>query len=84
MILLPRRGFLLGLGAIMAAPAIVRIENIMPVRAIVHSIVDPTHNHGISGPPLMAILPDGRIEHLTEINENIVAKIMASEFVYVR
>ena len=30
---LKRRGFLLGLGALIAAPAIVRIENIMPVRA---------------------------------------------------
>lgn len=27
-----RRGFLLGLGAALAAPAIVKIENIMPVR----------------------------------------------------
>ena len=27
-----RRGFLLGLGAVLAAPAIVKIEHIMPVR----------------------------------------------------
>ena len=30
-----RRGFLAGLGALIAAPAIVRFESIMPVRAIV-------------------------------------------------
>jgi hypothetical protein len=29
-----RRGLLLGLGVIIAAPAIVRFDNIMPVRAL--------------------------------------------------
>jgi hypothetical protein len=33
--MLSRRGLLIGLGAIIAAPAIVRIQNIMPVRAVV-------------------------------------------------
>jgi hypothetical protein len=33
--MLSRRGLLIGLGAIIAAPAIVRFENIMPVRAVV-------------------------------------------------
>lgn len=31
--MLSRRGFIAGLGALVAAPAIVRVENIMPVRA---------------------------------------------------
>jgi hypothetical protein len=31
---LPRRKFLLGLGALIAAPAVVRYANIMPVRAL--------------------------------------------------
>jgi hypothetical protein len=30
-----RRGFLAGLGALFAAPAIVRIESLMPVRALI-------------------------------------------------
>ena len=30
---LPRRGFLLGLGALIAAPAVVRASSLMPVRA---------------------------------------------------
>jgi hypothetical protein len=32
--ILPRRGFLLGLAAMLAAPAIVRVESLMPVRSI--------------------------------------------------
>jgi hypothetical protein len=32
--MLSRRGLLIGLGAIIAAPAIVRIQNIMPVRNV--------------------------------------------------
>jgi hypothetical protein len=35
---LPRRKFLIGLGALLCAPAIVRIENIMPVRSIARLI----------------------------------------------
>ena len=33
-LILHRRGFLIGLGALIAAPAIVRITSIMPVRAV--------------------------------------------------
>lgn len=33
-IVLPRRSFLLGLGAALAAPAIVRFESLMPVRTV--------------------------------------------------
>jgi hypothetical protein len=36
--ILPRRKFLLGLGSLLAVPAIVRIENIMPVRSIARLI----------------------------------------------
>jgi hypothetical protein len=31
---LPRRGFLLGLGALITAPAIVQISSLMPIRAL--------------------------------------------------
>lgn len=33
-LIMPRRGFLAGLGAILAAPAIVRASSLMPVKAI--------------------------------------------------
>lgn len=33
-LILPRRNFLAGIASVLAAPAIVRVENIMPVRAI--------------------------------------------------
>ena len=33
-LILPRRKFLIGLGALIAAPAIVQIHNIMPVKSI--------------------------------------------------
>jgi hypothetical protein len=33
-VIIPRRSFLLGLSALVTAPAIVRFENIMPVRSI--------------------------------------------------
>jgi hypothetical protein len=36
--ILPRRGFLLGLGALIMAPAIVRFESLMPVRSIARLI----------------------------------------------
>lgn len=31
-----RRGFLVGLGALLAAPALIRAENLMPVRSVEH------------------------------------------------
>jgi hypothetical protein len=34
MLLLPRRKFLIGLSSIIVAPAIVRIDNIMPIKAL--------------------------------------------------
>lgn len=82
--IIPRRGFLLGLVSLIAAPAIVRIENIMPVRAIVPSVWTAQDLPFYQGPLLDAIMPDGRIERLTEINDGVVAKILASQFVYVR
>ena len=36
-----RRNFLIGLASLLAAPAIVRAENIMPVRAIILPVHDP-------------------------------------------
>lgn len=36
-LLLPRRKFLLGLGAVLAAPAIVRVSSLMPVHDIFRS-----------------------------------------------
>lgn len=32
--ILPRRKFLIGLGSLIAAPAVVRVENLMPVRSV--------------------------------------------------
>jgi hypothetical protein len=37
-----RRGLLLGLGVIIAAPAIVRFDNIMPVRALAPELLAVT------------------------------------------
>jgi hypothetical protein len=37
-LILPRRKFLLGLGAIIAAPAIVQVHNIMPVKSFTDMI----------------------------------------------
>jgi hypothetical protein len=39
--LIQRRNFLIGLASLFAAPAIVRIESIMPVRALVLPVDDP-------------------------------------------
>lgn len=36
--LLPRRGFLLGLGAVLAAPAVVRASGLMQVRSVDHLV----------------------------------------------
>ena len=35
---LPRRSFLAGLGALLAAPAIVKVANIMPVRQVIMAV----------------------------------------------
>jgi hypothetical protein len=82
--IIPRRGFLLGLASLIAAPAIVRIENIMPVRVF-------TDVGTYSGPPLELISPLGEREQLqvmdwvlTHDTREIVGKIMASQLVYVR
>ncbi len=41
--LMSRRGLLIGLGSLIAAPAIVRIESLMPVRAILEAEVSELH-----------------------------------------
>lgn len=45
-----RRGFLIGLGALVAAPAVVRAASLMPVRGIIMDI------YGQS--PIMSVLED--------------------------
>ena len=75
--LLPRRGFLLGLGAMLCAPAIVRVESIMPVRAIVQPYC--IHIWKI-------VNPDGSVEFLTREmlmnSPNTFPKIMNAEQVW--
>jgi hypothetical protein len=71
--ILARRGFLFGLGALLAAPAIVRAESLMPVRAIVRASTFPT---------LMAIMPNGEIKHLDSVHPGNVALILDAQLVY--
>jgi len=70
-----RRRFLVGLSALLCAPAIVRFESIMPVRAIVMPF---------SGPVLEVIGIDGEIEKLTAVDETTVKKILNAQLVFVR
>lgn len=42
-----RRGFISGIAALVAAPAIVRAQNIMPVRSIERLIAPPKQSHSI-------------------------------------
>jgi hypothetical protein len=74
-IILPRRGFLLGLAAMIAAPAIVRVENIMPVRAI----VQPTTEQWWK-----IVDTDGGVEFRPMIHAGDVEKILNAQLVYVR
>lgn len=46
-LILPRRKFLLGLGAALAAPAIVRFESLMPVKAILLQADTPISHGGL-------------------------------------
>jgi hypothetical protein len=71
--LLARRGFLFGLGALLAAPAIVRASSLMPVRAIVRANTFPT---------LMAVMPDGSVRHLDTVHHGNVALILDAQLVY--
>ena len=57
--MIARRSFLFGLGALLAAPAIVRAESLMPVRAIIRASTFPT---------LMVIMPDGSVKHLDTVH----------------
>ena len=70
--IIQRRKFLLGLGAMFAAPAIVAYEHIMPVRAIL-----------FSGPWLDVIGLDGAIDRLRDPDEETVRKILAAQIVKV-
>jgi hypothetical protein len=72
-VIIARRGFLLGLVSLIAAPAIVRIENIMPVRAL-----------KFTGPWLDVIGADGKTERLRDADDETVRKILASQLVIVR
>jgi hypothetical protein len=85
MIILPRRSFLLGLGALIAAPAIVHAENIMHVRARVLPMRGPaleligfTDICGDDG--LGEIIDTFGKADLAEI----ARKILAADIVYVR
>ena len=40
-IIIPRRRFLMGVLALVAAPAVVRMSSLMPVRAMADLVVDP-------------------------------------------
>ncbi len=68
-----RRGFLFGLGALLAAPAIVRAESLMPVRAIVRANTFPT---------LMVVGQDGGVEYLDWAHPGNVVKILNAQLVY--
>jgi hypothetical protein len=72
-VIIQRRKFLLGFVSLVTAPAIVHFEHIMPVRSL-----------KFSSPPLELIGVDGVVERLTQIDADIVRKILASQFVYVR
>jgi hypothetical protein len=74
MIILPRRRFMFGLVAALAAPAIVRFESIMPVRAIVQPF---------SGPVLEVIGTDGEVEHLNNVHPGNVSKLLDAQLIYV-
>jgi hypothetical protein len=52
--IIQRRSFLIGLASLLAAPAIVRAESIMPMRAVIIPLPDPL----VPGHPL-AIVADG-------------------------
>lgn len=66
---LSRRGILTGLISLVAAPAIVRFESIMPVKGFVH-LAGPAYGRS----PAMDALPD-----LVEINWRLHWKILAEE-----
>jgi len=46
-LILPRRQFLIGLGAALAAPAIVRAESLMKVKSVHHTIPPGQYNYVI-------------------------------------
>ena len=68
-----RRNFLIGLGAMLFAPAIVRAESIMPVRAIVipHSALW-----------MKIVGTDGCVDYLDKVHPSDVAKILDAQLVY--
>ncbi len=71
--ILARRGFLFGLGALLAAPAIVRASSLMPVRAIVRANSFPT---------LLVVGQDGHVEYLDHTHPGNVGKILGAQLVY--
>jgi hypothetical protein len=71
--ILARRGFLFGLGAMLAAPAIVRASSLMPVRAIVRASTFPT---------LKVINQDGSVEYLDHAHPGNVVRILNAQLVY--
>jgi hypothetical protein len=72
-VILARRSFLFGLGALLAAPAIVRAESLMPVRAIVRANTFPV---------LMVVDQDGHVEYLDHTHPGNVSKILNAQLVY--
>ena len=73
--ILPRRRFLFGLVAALAAPAIVRFESIMPIKAIVEPF---------SSGVLDVIGRDGEVERLISVHPGNVRKILDAQLVYFR
>ena len=73
MIRLPRRSFLLGLGAMITAPAIVHAHNIMPVRSF-----------KMYGPCLKVVGAGGVVEYLTVMDLLTVEKILRAHVVNVQ
>jgi hypothetical protein len=81
-VIIHRRGFLLGLSALVTAPAIVAYDRLMPIRSI---------SRLFSGPPLELVGVDGVVEQLKVLDlvsqyhqQELLDKILASQIVYVR
>lgn len=83
-LILPRRGFLLGLGSLLAAPAIVRIQNIMPVKSMPAADVLDAGLDMLDGVPELVLYDsEGNVLHRAEapslpLNADIVNHIYKS------
>ena len=83
-LILPRRSFLIGLTALITAPAIVRAQNIMRVRVMLPMrgpMLEVFGFSGISGADDTATIIDS---YSAQELEDIASRIMAAQIVIVR